>query len=58
LIIEITDTQSFSIPFEKTYDELGCDFNAPGNYQDGVFETCEGKDAQDVSLLEKKKVAI
>jgi hypothetical protein len=31
-----------------TYEELGCGFNAPGNYDSGVFESCQGNDAQDI----------
>lgn len=32
------------------YDELGCDFNMPTNDKDGVFESCEGDDAQIVGV--------
>lgn len=32
------------------YDELGCDFNMPTNNKDGVFESCEGDDAQIVGV--------
>ncbi|CEH18535.1 hypothetical protein CBOM_05264 [Ceraceosorus bombacis] len=31
-----------------TYDVLGCGFNMPGNYASGVFEECDGNDAQDI----------
>jgi hypothetical protein len=38
------------LPFRQTYDVLGCDFNAPANYDDNVFESCQGADAEDVSI--------
>ena len=27
---------------EHIYDEMGCDWNMPGNYDAGVFEQCAG----------------
>ncbi len=30
---------------QHIYDVLGCDWNIPANYQEGVFESCEGANA-------------
>ena len=30
---------------QHIYDVLGCEWNMPGNYSDGVFEDCKGDDA-------------
>ncbi|CAG7848974.1 SubName: Full=Uncharacterized protein {ECO:0000313/EMBL:CCA67412.1} [Serendipita indica DSM 11827] len=32
------------------YDEMGCTFNMPANYDKGIFESCQGEDSLPVGL--------